>query len=128
VPWGLLSDCCRGLELNRKLHSWKKQLPKRILLEGATDPPQRKLTNNSHDLKGSTSQSDVELGVFCCAIGGLPLFASLDVMPTRVVWMAFLFASSSQRSHCTRGAKLESSRSENRSTLCKEYMSFRPLL
>jgi len=92
VSLGLLSDCCRGLELNRKLHSWKKQLPKRILLEGATDPPQRKLTNNSHDLKGSTSQSDVELGVFCCAIGGLPLFASLDLVPTIPAssgWLSF---------------------------------------
>jgi peptide methionine sulfoxide reductase MsrB len=76
-----LSDCCRGLEL-----------PKRALFEGATDPPQRKLTNNSHDLKGSTSHSDVERGVFCCAIGGLPLFDSLDLMPTTVS-SAWLFLS-----------------------------------
>ena len=66
-------------------------LPKRVLLEGATDPPQRKLTNNGYDLKGSTSQSDLKLGVFCCAIGGLPLFASLDLMPTTASsgWLSF---------------------------------------
>jgi peptide methionine sulfoxide reductase MsrB len=68
-----------------------EELPKRVLLEGATDPPQRKLTNNSHDSKGPAGQSDVEFGVFCCAIGGLPLFASLDLMPMSASsgWLSF---------------------------------------
>ena len=110
--WGIVTDTMPDLSLYESLEpmlclgfslrllsrtrieqeaSLLEELPKRVLLEGATDPPQRKLTNNSHDSKGSTSQSDVEFGVFCCAIGGLPLFASLDLMPTSASsgWLSF---------------------------------------
>lgn len=61
------------------------------LLEGATDPPNSKETHNGIDLSGAAGQSDIPRGVFICPIGGLPLFSSLDVLPTTASsgWLAF---------------------------------------
>jgi peptide methionine sulfoxide reductase MsrB len=66
-------------------------LARRVLLQGATDPPQRKLTANGYDFTGPSSQFDVERGVFCCAIGGLPLFTTVDLSPTTASsgWLSF---------------------------------------
>jgi len=74
-----------------KVASVQSELTRSVLLEGATDPPQRKITSNEHDFSGSASQSDIERGVFCCAIGGLPLFSSLDLSPATASsgWLSF---------------------------------------
>lgn len=62
-----------------------------MLLEGATDPPHRKITSNGHDFSGSTSQCDRQRGVFVCAIGGSPLLTTLDLSPTTASlgWLLF---------------------------------------
>ena len=64
---------------------------RKVLLEGGTDPPSLKNTNNSVDFSGSTGQSDIDRGVFFCAIGGLPLFSSVDLSPTTASsgWLSF---------------------------------------
>lgn len=64
---------------------------RRVLLEGATDPPRRKITSNGYNFSGPSSQSDIERGVFFCAIGGLPLFSSTDLSPTTASsgWLSF---------------------------------------
>mmetsp|Transcript_9009 Transcript_9009/g.20320 ORF Transcript_9009/g.20320 Transcript_9009/m.20320 type:complete len:611 (-) Transcript_9009:178-2010(-) len=56
---------------------------KKILLEGGTDPPHIKRTNNGHDFSSGTLQSESSLpeGIFVCAIGSLPLFSSVDMSP-----------------------------------------------
>lgn len=54
---------------------------KGVLLDGQTDPPGSKITSNGIDFRGSAGQADVPSGVFACAIGGLPLFASTDLSP-----------------------------------------------
>jgi peptide methionine sulfoxide reductase MsrB len=68
-----------------------EELSKSVLLEGDTDPPQRKITSNGYDFSGSASQSDIERGVVCCAIGGLPLFTSLGISPITASsgWLSF---------------------------------------
>jgi len=66
-------------------------LSKSVLLKGATDPPNRKVTHNEYDFSGSSSQDDVEPGLFACAIGGLPIFISQDLSPTTASsgWLSF---------------------------------------
>jgi peptide-methionine (S)-S-oxide reductase len=61
------------------------------LLKGATDPPNIKRTHNGIEFTGPTGQSDLPRGIFVCAIGGLPLFSSMDVSPTTASsgWLSF---------------------------------------
>ena len=61
------------------------------LLDGATDSPKIKRTHNGIEFTGPTGQSDIPRGIFVCAIGGLPLFSSMDVSPTTASsgWLSF---------------------------------------
>jgi len=52
-----------------------------VLLHGRTDPPKTKITCNGYDFRGSVGQSDIPEGIFFTAIGGLPLFSSIDLSP-----------------------------------------------
>lgn len=93
-PFSSLGFSLRQLssnEIETEASMLDDELSKSVLLEGATDPPQRKITNNGYNLKGPASQSDLKRGVFCCAIGGLPLFTSLDMSPTTASsrWLSF---------------------------------------
>ena len=54
---------------------------KGVLLEGQTDPPGSKTTSNGYDFQGAAGQDDIPAGIFTCAVGGLPLFASTDLSP-----------------------------------------------
>ena len=54
---------------------------KGVLLDGKTDPPGSKITSNGIDFRGAAGQADIPEGIFVCAIGGLPLFASTDLSP-----------------------------------------------
>ena len=67
------------------------QSTKSVLLDGATDEPNKKMTNNNHDFSGSTRKEDIERGLFVCAIGGLPLFTTDDLSPTTASsgWLSF---------------------------------------
>jgi methionine-S-sulfoxide reductase len=62
---------------------------KMSLLEGSTDKPNVKTTNNGCDLTGSVY--NIRPGVFTCAIGGLPLFTTADLRPTTASsgWLSF---------------------------------------
>ena len=64
-------------------------MTRQCLLEGATDPPGQKQTHNGYDFSGSVT--NVEPGVFCGAIGGLPLFTTSDLSPTTATsgWLSF---------------------------------------
>jgi peptide-methionine (S)-S-oxide reductase len=64
-------------------------LSKQVLLEGATDPPYQKVTHNGCDWNGSVAT--VPPGIFTCAIGGLPLFSTVDLMPSTASagWFSF---------------------------------------
>ena len=53
---------------------------KSVLLEGGTDQPYVKRTNNGYDFSTSALQTEHE-GVFVCAIGSLPLFSTADLAP-----------------------------------------------
>jgi len=66
-------------------------LSRTVLLEGKTDPPNEKQTNNGYDFSGSVRQTDIQEGTFMCAIGGLPLFSSLQLSPTTSSsgWLSF---------------------------------------
>lgn len=72
------------------------ELSRTVLLQGVTDPPHRKLTNNGHDFSSSSSSNILALGVrgvFCCPIGGLPLFGSDDLSLATTVasgWLSFV--------------------------------------
>jgi peptide-methionine (S)-S-oxide reductase len=61
------------------------------LLNGATDPPNIKRTHNGINFTGPAGQSDIPRGIFVCAIGGLPLFSSMDLSPTTASsgWLSF---------------------------------------
>ena len=63
---------------------------RKVLLEGATDPPHLKQTHNGYDFSGSIRDLSEE-GIFVCAIGGLPLFATSDLSPTTASsgWLSF---------------------------------------
>ena len=72
-----------SISLNSNLPS------KRVLLEGATDPPYEKVTHNGYCFKGNTVQQPD--GIFTCAIGDLPVFATSDVTPIASSgWLSFL--------------------------------------
>lgn len=62
---------------------------KKSLLEGSTDKPNVKITNNGRDLSGSVY--NIRPGVFTCAIGGLPLFTTADLRATTGSsgWLSF---------------------------------------
>ena len=50
-----------------------------VLLDGGTDTPNVKMTSNGYDFSGSVS--NIEAGLFTCAIGNTPLFATNDLSP-----------------------------------------------
>mmetsp|Transcript_10143 Transcript_10143/g.13406 ORF Transcript_10143/g.13406 Transcript_10143/m.13406 type:complete len:565 (-) Transcript_10143:172-1866(-) len=64
-------------------------LSREVLLQGKTDPPGRKQTNNGYDFSGSIN--NVADGIFCCAIGDSPLFttAYLSVSTATSGWLSF---------------------------------------
>jgi len=69
-----LSKDCVLAEANRI-----SPLSKEVLLNGGTDKPNVKVTNNGHNLSGSVS--DLNPGLFTSAIGGNPLFTTNDLSP-----------------------------------------------
>ena len=71
------------------LERLQTDLARRVLLEGATDPPGLKRTHNGHDWTGS--MTDKKTGIFTCALTLLPLFSSTDLMPTTASsgWLSF---------------------------------------
>lgn len=75
-------NCAAGLQ---------RDLSRNVLLEGGTDPLNLKTTHNHIPFSGSAGQSDIPKGVFCCAIGSLPLFASTDLSPATGSsgWLSF---------------------------------------
>lgn len=66
---------------------------RRVLLEGATDEPHIKKTQNGHDFSGSVRDllDQKPEGVFVCAIGGLPLFELGNLSPSTASsgWLSF---------------------------------------
>ncbi|KAL7541233.1 hypothetical protein ACHAXR_010738 [Thalassiosira sp. AJA248-18] len=68
---------------------------KKVLLEGGTDPPHIKMTNNGYDFSSAKLQSTSLLpeGIFVCAIGSLPLFSTADMVHSIVLdsggWLSF---------------------------------------
>jgi methionine-S-sulfoxide reductase len=62
-----------------------------VLLDGATDNPGAKITNNGYDFSGSVRDGDIDKGLFVCAIGGLPLFTTANLSPTTASsgWLSF---------------------------------------
>lgn len=62
---------------------------KQVLLQGGTDPPNVKRTNNGYDLTGATSE--IPPGLFTFAVTGVPLFTTTDLMPTTASsgWLSF---------------------------------------
>lgn len=71
------------------LHSLNNDLTRRVLLEGATDPPHVKDTHNGYSFAGSVQ--NLMPGVFLCAIGGLPLFTTQHLSPSTATsgWLSF---------------------------------------
>jgi peptide-methionine (S)-S-oxide reductase len=70
----------------------ESSLTRRVLLEGATDPPLTKRTHNGHEWNGSIHPLVTEKpGIFVCALGGLPLFSTSDLSPTTATsgWLSF---------------------------------------
>lgn len=63
-----------------------------VLLDGATDEPNVKVTNNNFDFSGSVRIEDIQKGLFVCPIGGLPLFTTDDLSPTTASsgWLSFV--------------------------------------
>mmetsp|Transcript_27549 Transcript_27549/g.64651 ORF Transcript_27549/g.64651 Transcript_27549/m.64651 type:complete len:615 (-) Transcript_27549:395-2239(-) len=68
--------------LSPKNSCWENPHSRGVLLRGETDPPNTKTTCNGYQFRGSAGQSDIPKGIFFTAIGGLPLFSSLDLSPT----------------------------------------------
>ena len=70
----------------------RDDITRAALLEGATDPPYRKLTHNGFGFSGSAGQADIPRGIFVGAIGGLPLFSSFDLSPSTGSsgWLSFV--------------------------------------
>ena len=52
----------------------------KVLLEGFTDPPHLRRTNNGFDFSAA-SMRDAPQGVFCCAVGNTPIFTTEDLAP-----------------------------------------------
>ena len=63
---------------------------KKVLLDGGTDPPHIKMTNNKYDFSTRTQQSKplTPEGIFVCAIGSLPLFSTADLQASSG-WLSF---------------------------------------
>lgn len=55
----------------------------KVLLEGFTDPPHLRRTNNGFDFSAASirDMQDAPQGVFCCAVGNTPLFTTEDLAP-----------------------------------------------
>ncbi len=68
---------------------------KEVLLNGGTDKPDIKTTNNGYEFSGPVS--NFEVGVFCCSIGGNPLFTTNDLSPLTASssWLSFFRSISS---------------------------------
>ena len=64
-----------------------------VLLHGATDARGVKQTNNGYVFRGTTI-SDFPPGVFTCAVSGIPLFTTADLLPTTASadWLSFTAA------------------------------------
>lgn len=69
---------------------------RKVLLDGLTDPPHIKLTNNGFDFSTQSildSKQSPREGIFVCAIGSLPLFATADLSPVELSgsrgWLSF---------------------------------------
>mmetsp|Transcript_61884 Transcript_61884/g.182772 ORF Transcript_61884/g.182772 Transcript_61884/m.182772 type:complete len:680 (-) Transcript_61884:1375-3414(-) len=62
-----------------------------VLLDGATDPPGIKRTNNGWSFSGPSRQDSIPRGIFVCAVGGLPLFSTTDLSPSTASsgWLSF---------------------------------------
>jgi peptide-methionine (S)-S-oxide reductase len=67
----------------------QNEMSRCVLLEGGTDPAGGKQTHNEYSFSGSVQT--VEPGIFSCAIGGLPLFATTDISPSTASsgWLSF---------------------------------------
>lgn len=78
-------------EANTLLSGSSFSLAKSVLLDGKTDTPNVKITNNGFDFSGSVRKEDTETGLFVCAIGGLPLFTTADLSPSTASsgWLSF---------------------------------------
>ena len=79
----VLSDADKYVSLHSSRH---------VLLDGATDEPNVKVTNNNIDFSGSARSEDIMRGMFVCPIGGLPLFTTDDLSPTTASsgWLSFV--------------------------------------
>eukprot|EP00978_Attheya_sp_CCMP212_P006270 scaffold14195_cov48-Attheya_sp.AAC.2 len=68
-------------------------LSRTVLLEGEINLLNEKQTKNGYDFSGLVRQTDIQEGIFICAIGGLPLFSSLQLSPTTssLGWLSFSF-------------------------------------
>jgi peptide-methionine (S)-S-oxide reductase len=71
--------------------SLQNELSRHVLLEGGTDPAGVKQTHNKYSFSGSVQKGKIESGIFSCAVGGLPLFATTDISPTTASsgWLSF---------------------------------------
>ena len=78
-------------QANQLLTTDEAEPTRRVLLEGATDVPHTKKTHNGYDFSGSVQDLNRDNGIFVCAIGGLPLFATRDLSPTTASsgWLSF---------------------------------------
>ena len=104
--WGSLSNDIRDDEWELSALGWditpwsKEQVQqavqenvgseqaRRVLLEGATDPPGVKETNNGFVLRGIAT-SDIPAGIFTSAVTGIPLFTTADLSVTSTHWLSF---------------------------------------
>ena len=90
----ILSDVEKFLSSSPTTATTSQSVPssKLVLLEGGTDTPHIKITNNGFDFSGSVKKEDIEKGLFVCAIGGLPLFTTADLSPTTASsgWLTFV--------------------------------------
>jgi peptide-methionine (S)-S-oxide reductase len=68
------------------------ELTRQVLFNGKTDPRNRKCTHNGHSFAGSVEQSVIPQGIFCTALGDLPVFATCDLSPTTASsgWLSFV--------------------------------------
>jgi peptide-methionine (S)-S-oxide reductase len=76
-------------EIDMEVSKVKNHLSLKVLLEGGTDPPHQKETQNGYRFAGSVQ--DIPPGIFVCAIGGLPLFTTQHLSPSTASsgWLSF---------------------------------------
>lgn len=87
---GFLLDRMSANEVRREaLHALNNDLTRRVLLEGATDPPHVKDTHNGFTFAGSVQH--LTPGLFLCALGGLALFTTQYLSPSTATsgWLSF---------------------------------------